>query len=200
MGASLQLMAMHAVALALNRLLVADEQSAVDASAVETAIATAWLADGDAQALFGFVRRLGLSDEQADDAVQEVFTRLLAEHRSGIVIANPRAWAYRSIYRLAMDQHRVRTRLRTVIAALGLRSQRRSVDDTDRIAVWGEVDRLPLRQRQVVYLRYRSDLEYQEIGQALGITPSAARSHATQAMASLRTRLAAARDEVPHGH
>jgi RNA polymerase sigma factor (sigma-70 family) len=194
-------MAMHApVALVLNRLLGANEQSPVGASAVETAIATAWLADGDAQALFGFVRRLGLSDEQADDAVQEVFTRLLAEHRSGIVIANPRAWAYRSIYRLAMDQHRIRTRLGVVVGALGLRSQRRPVDDTDRIAVWAEVDRLPLRQRQVIYLRYRSDLDYEEIGQALGITASAARSHATQAMATLRTRLAAARDEVPHGH
>lgn len=193
-------MAMHAVALALNRLLGANEQSAVGASAVEKAIATAWLADGDAQALFGFVRRLGLSDEQADDAVQEVFTRLLAEHRSGIVIANPRAWAYRSIYRLAMDQHRVRTRLRTVVGTLGLRPQRQPADDTDRIAVWSEVDRLPLRQRQVVYLRYRSDLAYDEIGQALGISSSAARSHATQAMASLRTRLAAARQEVPHGN
>jgi RNA polymerase sigma factor (sigma-70 family) len=180
------------VALALNRLLGATEQSPHATSAVETAIATAWLADGDAQALFGFVRRLGLTDEQADDAVQEVFTRLLAEHRSGIVIANPRAWAYRSIYRLAMDQHRLRTRLRAVVGALGLRSQRRVGDDTDRIAVWVEVDRLPLRQRQVVYLRYRSDLEYEEIGQALGITSSAARSHATQAMATLRTRLATA--------
>ncbi|MCV0377580.1 sigma factor, partial [Microbacterium sp.] len=61
------------------------------------------LADGDVQALFGFVRRLGLSDAQADDAVQEVHARLLVEYRRGIVIANPRAWAYRSIYRLAMD-------------------------------------------------------------------------------------------------
>jgi RNA polymerase sigma factor (sigma-70 family) len=192
-------MAMRApVALVLSRLLRANEQSPRGASVVETAIATAWLADGDAQAMFGFVRRLGLSDEQADDAVQEVFTRLLAEHRRGIVIANPRAWAYRSIYRLAMDQHRIRTRIRSVVGALGLRSQRPLVDDTDRIAVWGEVERLPLRQRQVVYLRYRSDLEFEEIGQALGITSSAARSHATQAMATLRARLATALDEVPH--
>jgi RNA polymerase sigma-70 factor (ECF subfamily) len=192
-------MAMHAVALALNRLLGVNEQTPAGASAVENAISTAWLAGGEAQALFGFVRRLGLSDEQADDAVQEVFTRLLAEHRSGIVIANPRAWAYRSIYRLAMDHYRVRTRLRTVVVALGLRSQHQSADDTDRIAVWGEVDRLPLRQRQVVYLRYRSDLEFEEIGHALGITSSAARSHATQAMAALRTRLATTLGEVSRG-
>jgi RNA polymerase sigma factor (sigma-70 family) len=190
-------MAMHTpMALVLNRLLGASWQPSNGTSAVETAIAKAWLADGDAQALFGFVRRLGLTDEQADDAVQEVFTRLLAEHRRGVVIANPRAWTYRSIYRLAMDQHRIRTRLRAVVGTLGHRSQRRSPDDTDRIAVWSEVDRLPLRQRQVVYLRYRSDLEYQEIGQVLGITSSAARSHAAQATATLRARLAEPVDSI----
>ncbi len=158
------------------------------------------LADADAQALFGFVRRLGLSDEQADDAVQEVFARLLGEHRRGVVIANPRAWAYRSIYRLAMDQHRLRTRLRALVTALGQRPQRSSADVADRVAVWAEVDRLPLRQRQVIYLRYRSDLEHAEIGQVLGITASAARSHATQAIATLRGRLVAGPQEEPHGH
>jgi RNA polymerase sigma-70 factor (ECF subfamily) len=193
-------MPMHVpIALMLGRPGGTVEPPAAGASTVESAIATAWLADGDAQCLFGFVRRLGLTDEQADDAVQEVFTRLLAEHRRGIVIANPRAWAYRAIYRLAMDQHRLRTRLRTVVSALGLRTQRRSVDDTDRIAVWAEVDQLPLRQRQVTYLRYRSDLEFEEIAHTLGITASAARSHATQAMATLRIRLARDRNEVLHG-
>jgi RNA polymerase sigma factor (sigma-70 family) len=185
--------------LVLDRLFLARQAPAAGITSVEDAIASAWLADGDAQALFGFVRRLGLSDEQADDAVQEVFTRLLAEHRRGIVIANPRAWAYRSIYRLAMDQHRLRTRLRAVVGALGIRTPRPPTDETDRIAVWGEVDRLPLRQRQVVYLRHRSDLGYEEIAQALGITASAARSHATQAMATLRTRLADGRGEVRRG-
>lgn len=187
------------MALVLSRVLNGNEEAAPGRSDVETAIAAAWLADGDAQALFGFVRRLGLNDEQADDAVQEVFTRLLTEHRSGVVIANPRAWAYRSIYRLAMDQHRIRTRFRAVMGVLGVRSQPGLVDDTDRIAVWTEVDRLSLRQRQVVYLRYRSDLEYEEIGQVLGITSSAARSHATQALATLRRRLSAGGDEGRHG-
>jgi len=154
------------------------------------AAVSAWLAGGDMQALFGFVRRLGLSDEQADDAVQEVLTRLLAEQRRGVIVVNPRSWAYRSIYRIAMDQHRLRTRVSALISALGVRGEHPTVDNTDRIAVWTEVDRLPSRQRQVVYLRYRSDLEFEEIGHALGITASAARSHATQAMARLRSRLA----------
>lgn len=155
------------------------------------ALVSAWLTGGDAQALFGFVRRLGLTDEQADDAVQEVLARLLAEQQHGAAIVNPRAWAYRTIYRIAMDQHRLRTRIRTLVSALGIQAQRHHVDHTDRIAVWIEVDRLTSRQRQVIYLRYRSDLDFDEIGHALGITASAARSHATQAVAKLRSRLAA---------
>jgi RNA polymerase sigma factor (sigma-70 family) len=185
--------------LLLPRLFRSRQAQAAGVPAVDGGVVSAWLTGGDAQALFGFVRRLGLTDEQADDAVQEVFARLLAQHRGGVAIANPRAWAYRSIYRLAMDQHRMRMRFRSVVGALGLRAQRRPVDDTDRIAVWGEVDRLPLRQRQVVYLRYRSDLAFDEIAETLGISASAARSHATQAMATLRSRLAASEGEVDGG-
>ena len=156
---------------------------------------TEGLYNADAQAMFGFVRRLGLNDEQADDAVQEVFARLLAEQRGGVIVARPRSWAYRTLYRLAMDQHRLRRRL--VLLAAALRSQPRSnsTDEAERITVWTEVDRLPERQRQVLYLRYRSDLPFEEIGEVLGITSSAARSHCTQAMSALRSRLAASIDE-----
>lgn len=163
---------------------------------VASAVAAARLQRGDAQALFGFVRRLGLTDEQADDAVQEVFARMLAVQRDGVGIANPRAWAYRSIYRLAMDQHRLRARLAALIDRLVEHPGRQAPDATDRIAVWTEVGRLPARQRQVMYLRYRADLEYEEIGQVLGVSASTARSHAAQAMVTLRARLAGTIEDV----
>ena len=126
----------------------------------ERAAVIANLQHGEGQSLFGFVRRLGLTDDQADDAVQEVFARLLAELHRDIVVANPRSWAYRSIYRLAMDQHRLRRRLAALADALGRQPVTSQGNATDRIAVWGEVDRLPERQRHVIYLRYRSDLPF----------------------------------------
>jgi RNA polymerase sigma factor (sigma-70 family) len=143
------------------------------------------------QALFGFVRRQGLSDTEAQDAVQEVLLRLWKELRAGVAVQNPRAWAYRSIYRLAMDEHRLRRRLAAITRRIEPgRFMSAPSDAADRIAVWTEVDRLPARQRQVVYLRYRSDLSFDEIGAVLGITAGAARAHATHAMATLRQRLA----------
>jgi RNA polymerase sigma-70 factor (ECF subfamily) len=154
------------------------------------------LQHSEGQGLFGFVRRLGLSDEQADDAVQEVFTRLLAELHRDVVVANPRSWAYRSIYRLAMDHYRLQRRLAALTDALARRPAPSQGDVTDRIAVWGEVNLLPERQRHVIYLRYRSDLPFEEIGEVLGITSSAARSHATQAVAALRLRLTPAIEEL----
>jgi RNA polymerase sigma factor (sigma-70 family) len=142
------------------------------------------------QALLGFVLRLGLSDSEAADAVQEVLLRLWIEIRGGTQIENPEGWVYRSIYRLAMDQHRLRRRVAALRELLGSPGRQPVVREaSDRIAVWTEVDRLPERQRQVVYLRYRSDLAFEEIGHVLGISSSAARSHSTQAMATLRGRL-----------
>ena len=143
----------------------------------------------DGQALFGFVRRQGLADVEAQDAVQDVLFRLWLELRAGTAIENPRAWAYRAVYRIAMDHHRLRARIASLTKRLERGGYEAPHDAADRVAVWTEVDRLPERQRQVLYLRYRADLPYEEVGITLGITASAARSHATQALATLRRRL-----------
>jgi RNA polymerase sigma factor (sigma-70 family) len=150
------------------------------------------------QALFGFVRRLGLSDAQAADAVQDVLLRLWAELVAGRSIEQPKAWAFRAIYRLAMDQHRLQRRIGGIVERLA-RSDAEDAegrDASDRIAVWAEVTRLPERQRHVLYLRYRADLSFEEIAAVMGITASAARSHATQATATLRRRLGDRSDEA----
>jgi RNA polymerase sigma factor (sigma-70 family) len=95
-----------------------------------------------------------------------------------------------------MDEYRLRRRVALLMTKLAARRGEPRRDVTDRIAVWTEVDRLPERQRQVIYLRYRADLAYEEIGQTLGITASAARSHATQAVERLRAELAGSIEDV----
>lgn len=150
------------------------------------------------QEMFGFARRLGLCDEDASDAVQETMLRLWREFDSGAEIADPDAWAFRTLYRLGMDSHRLRRRLGDLIDRIGggwAGATDRAQRDGDPArpvevdAVWQAVDRLPKRQRAVLYLRYRADLPYEGIGLALGITPSAARGHASTGLATLRRRL-----------
>jgi len=142
------------------------------------------------QSLFGFARRLGLTVEQADDAVQEVLLRLFRALTEGSVVEDPKSWSFRTMYRLAMDEHRLRRRVNGLRERLGwLEGQRATPDATRGISLWSDVDRLPARQRQVLYLRYKADLTYDEVAATMGITAGGARAVANKALASLRSRI-----------
>lgn len=144
------------------------------------------------QDLFGFAVRMGLSDEDASDAVQEAMLRLWRDLSSGKELLDLDAWAFRVIYRLAIDRHRLRARLAASLGRIFARADAAAsdpADATESAAVWAAVDVLPERQRAAIYLRYRADMTFDQIGLAMGITPGAARSHATNAFATLRRRV-----------
>jgi RNA polymerase sigma-70 factor (ECF subfamily) len=145
------------------------------------------------QDLYGFAAGLGLSDADAADAVQEAMLRLWRELCSGRELHDLDAWAFRTTYRLAIDHHRIRHRLAGLFGRLADRGARYAsdpADSSDAAALWQAVDGLPERQRAVLYLRYRADLPFDQIGLVLGITANAARSHSTVALSTLRRCLA----------
>jgi RNA polymerase sigma factor (sigma-70 family) len=141
------------------------------------------------QHVWGFVRRLGLGDDEAADVTQEALLRLWRACRDGNPPERPLAWTFRTAFRLAMDRHRLRRRW-TALVGGQQSADREAVERRDELlAVWSEVDRLPDRQRQVLYLRYRADLPFEDIGNVLGIDASSARANASRGIASLRDRL-----------
>jgi RNA polymerase sigma-70 factor (ECF subfamily) len=139
-------------------------------------------------ALFDFARHLGLGDEQAADALQETLLRLWRELQRGTVIEQPLGWCYRTCYRLAMEQHRWRRQLGRLLPRLAPRptSYAGPEADAERRAVWTALDGLPPRQRHALYLHYAADLPFAEVAAVLNISPSAARTHASRGLASLR--------------
>lgn len=154
------------------------------------ATAMADVHDRRGRELFGLCRRLGLDDDEANDAVQETFLRMWHESSRGVVIVDPDGWAFRVAYRLAMDHHRLGRLARSIVDRIAsTTSPPEEIDAVDRLSVWAAVDRLPPRQRAVLYLRYRADLSYDRIGAVMGITANGARNDASVATASLRRRL-----------
>jgi RNA polymerase sigma-70 factor, ECF subfamily len=158
--------------------------SAQSDSTWEKTVVTAY--EQHARILWEYARRLGHDHDGAEDTVQEAFARLLH-----LAVArrptNIGGWLYRTIHNLVIDEHRRGRRIATgSVEALG---DRRSVDDPDvaeRIAMWDAVDRLPARQREVIFLRYRAGLEFAAIGSIMGIGESGARANAFRAMQSLK--------------
>ena len=89
-----------------------------------------------------------------------------------------------------MDEHRLRRRIDRIREAILARPRLAAPDPAAQDeSIWLVVDRLPARQREVLYLRYRADLGFDEIARVLGITAGGARANATKAIASLRRAL-----------
>jgi RNA polymerase sigma-70 factor (ECF subfamily) len=154
-------------------------------------VAVVALEQESGQRLYGYAIRLGIDSGRAADLVQEALLGLWRELGEGAVIASREAWTFRALSRLAMDEHRLHRRIAGLVSRLGDRAAPHvmEIDSTERVAVWSAVDRLPDRQRQVVYLRYQADLSFDEVAEVMGITSSAARNHASQALRTLRGRL-----------
>jgi RNA polymerase sigma-70 factor (ECF subfamily) len=145
-----------------------------------------------ATALVAFGRRLGLDEDEAWDAVQEAHVRLWHSLGDGQQVGDGRAWLGTTTYRLAMDQHRLARRLGELRRRLGVSGRAapaRDGDSTDALAAWAAVDALPLRQRAAIYLHYRLDLTYEDIGRAMGISPGAARVSASRGLATVQSEL-----------
>jgi RNA polymerase sigma-70 factor (ECF subfamily) len=167
-----------------QRSAVAETSPAVGLPLAASAVAD--VHDRRGRELFGLCRRLGLDDDESNDAVQEAFLRMWAESKRGTIILDPDAWAFRVTYRLAMDHHRLGRGVRSLLDRMSAVVPRPEPDPTDRLAVWAEVDRLPPRQRAVIYLRYRADLPFERIAAVMGITANGARNDASAATAALR--------------
>jgi RNA polymerase sigma-70 factor (ECF subfamily) len=144
--------------------------------------------------LWAFGRRLGLAPDECDDAVQEAHLRLWTSLAGGAGIDDPAAWLYRVFYRIAMDRHRLSRRIHDLlqrwpgrewtVPAVG------ATEETIDSVVWAAVDHLPPRQRAAVYLHYRADLAFDRVAQVMGITPGAARTHASRGIEAVRRHMA----------
>jgi RNA polymerase sigma factor (sigma-70 family) len=133
--------------------------------------------------LCGLARRLGLDTEEANDAVQEALLRAWLALAADEPIRQLDAWTFRTLYRLCMDRHRWHRRLRALTDRLGASPVSEPTSGVaDRLTLWAAVDRLPPRQRAIVYLRYRADLGFEEIGEILDVQAVTARSHASRAL------------------
>ncbi len=162
----------------------------LDVSAVDDSEMIAALRDvysRRARQLRSFGRRLGLDEATAEDVMQESFLRA-ADQRAGS-IDNLDAWLFRVVHNLATDHRRrgiafLRWQLKARLIALDGDDHLRGADD--RVWVWTAVDRLPERQRAVIYLRFRADFEFSTIARILGISEGGARANCARGLSSLR--------------
>jgi RNA polymerase sigma factor (sigma-70 family) len=132
--------------------------------------------------IYAFLRRR-LGPDRAEDAFQETFLRALRAYPRLEHSDHLRAWVYTIAGRIAIDEHR---RTPPVPAEL---PELASVDGRPAYAALEHLaNELPPTERAAVVLRYGYDLEYAEIGAALGSNATAARQAASSGIRRLRKK------------
>lgn len=141
--------------------------------------------------VYRYLLTLGLHPPQAQEATQEVFLRLYATLKRKEEIRNHRAWIFRVAHNLGL---KIRARQSSQPFDPGLESRLRHPDrnpeqsllDRERVMqVHQAMAGLSEQQRRCLDLRLQG-LRYPEIGEALGISPSAVGEFLRRAMNRLR--------------
>ena len=123
-------------------------------------------------------RRLGR--QRAEDAFQETFLRALRAYPRLHTSDHLRAWVFTIASRIVVDDFR-RRRPNAELPELVTEDGRPAYEELAPLT-----DDLPPKQRAAIVLRHGYDLDYDEIGAALGSTEQAARQAASAGVRRLR--------------
>ncbi len=144
----------------------------------------------DAVYQFGF-RFLGDASE-AEDITQETFLRLFRMAESYQHKASLRAFLLRITRNLCIDFIRKKKPelMEVLPESVSRKTPMESLEQAESIEYLNHcIDALPDNQRMAILLRHGSDLRYQEIAHAMGVTVSAVESLLVRARKTLRRQM-----------
>lgn len=175
--------------------LVEEAVAEVDFDALDRETALSALFDAHAPELIRLAALLGAGAE-SEDVVAEAFYRV--HRRWGKLRDTAAALPYlrATVCNLARQGYRhqqVVRRYEDQVRLVEMSAESEAVLREDQREVVAALDVLPLRQRQVVILRYWLDLRECDVAEVLGISVGAVKSHASRAMASLARELGRSR-------
>ncbi|MGH8946619.1 MAG: RNA polymerase sigma factor [Acidimicrobiia bacterium] len=142
------------------------------------------------QQIVAMARALLQDGGAAEDLAQESF---LAAHRHWDRISRydaPQAWVRRVMLNRAYSlRRRIGAELRA-LSRVGVERESQMPDlSPPTTEIWDQVGHLPRRQRQAVVLHYVGELSLNEVGEAMGCSTGAVKSHLHRARETLGRRL-----------
>ena len=129
---------------------------------------------------------------RSEDAVADVFAKVLPRWRAGTVLEQPRSYLRRALVNELTGGFRRKALERRVAAKQWGDDRGRPALDTqvsEHDEMHRMLGRLPVAQRAVLVLRYYADLSEAETAELLRISPGTVKSRTSRAMARLRELL-----------
>ena len=148
-----------------------------------------------ADALFAYGMGLGFEQETLKDAIQDVFYAFYIRKKQLAGINNLKYYLFRMLKNRLLDIYKSAVNTKEINSSeMNFTIKTTILDDLieeeDRIFLQTKInnllDILTSRQKEAVYLRFIQELEYEEIGTLLDMTPQAARKLISRAIKRMR--------------
>ena len=145
--------------------------------------------------LYSYGLYLGFDSETCKDAIQDVFMKLYSSRHSISNISNPESFLFQSLKNRLIDIARKNKNEFNIDQSHGAFAIEITIlddiIDRERANILKEkvtsmLNKLSDNQREAVYLRYISEMEYSEISKKLNIKPESARKLMHRAIKALR--------------
>ena len=142
-------------------------------------------------AVYRVARRILGSHEEADEAAQETFLRAYRSLSGFRGECRLRTWLIRITLNVSRTLGAARERTTGMDQVVDAADDRETADAAAERAeaagrVRSAVEALPPRQREVVRLKVFSDMTYDDVATAMGLTAGAVKAHFHQAVSNLR--------------
>lgn len=124
----------------------------------------------------------------AEDAVQESFLRVVRKREQYVRNSPFSCWFYAIVRNVCVDMLRQRTRQEQAVEDIANGAGQTQTTWTDLSEVPSLLDILAPGERDVLVLRIVHDLQFRDVGAALGISEEAAKKRAQRALRRLRAR------------
>jgi RNA polymerase sigma-70 factor (ECF subfamily) len=160
------------------------------------------LYDEHAQALFAFLLNFTRDDDDARDLLQEIFTRLARQPGLLQRAREERAFLIRLAHNAAVDLMRRRGARQKYYEQMGEETTDlfAETENPDEAAFRRSLSRamadLPAEQRAVVHLKLWENLTFEQIAEALDLSPNTAASRYRYGLDKLRERLRPLYEEI----
>jgi RNA polymerase sigma-70 factor (ECF subfamily) len=152
------------------------------------------LLDSHGRELHAYLWRMLGDPQDAEDCLQDTFLRAFRAFNRTNEDWNYRAWLYKiatNVARTHMKRDRRHSQVQEGLIDHKLRDPLESIALREQFTgVLTAMEQLSFRQRTAIMLRKYSELDYEEIGEALECSPETARAHVYQGLKRLRERLA----------
>lgn len=139
--------------------------------------------------LFNYGRKMGISSDLVEDAIQELFVSVWSKKEAFNKVTNQQAYLLRALRNNLIRKNSSAFQTEELSIESNQISEPENTGEETSVDIKSRLDNLPDRQRELLILKYYEGMDYEEIGQIMDMNYQSVRNLYSRAIKNLQSKL-----------